>query len=825
VKFHVGNVDVRVEGATLDDERWLREYLAISDAGAKYRARFRKSGDGRIQLFNLYRHTFPTGLLPTVRRGMAEVGLAAEVVDERTPPCAPDPRVDLSWLRDYQLAAFRACVEHGRGVVKAGTGCHARGQLVLSYDGRLQRIEDVRLDDLLMGPDGKPRHVLQLHAGRSPLVEVTPTKGAPFVVTPNHLLTVVQTNNGPCHHKTNGTISDVRVDTIPKRSAKWKHLHKLFRVAVDFPTVPELRISPYFMGVLLGDGSLSPTVRVTTEDSEIERAIRQEASDWLLRVSVDRGSKRSQRTPTYAIVGKRGARNPLVEELQRLRLWGLDSGAKFIPYEYKTASRTGRLELLAGLFDTDGHNNKGAGDYISKSSALAEDFAFVARSLGFAAYVAPCQKRDQHGHGGTYHRVSLSGDLSRIPLRVPHKAFDPRRQKKNVLRTGFSLRSQAPGEFYGVTVDGDGHYLLGDFTVTHNSGKTEVAIALVRSIPCRWLLLVHRTSLVQQAAERYALRTGDHAGVVAEGEWNDRPRFVCATYQSILAGLRDTGRHARTEALLKSFGGVVCDECHTVPAKTCSAILRAMTNAWHRIGLSATPLDRTDQRSIFAVAALGPVIHSVPAATLIEAGVLAQPEIHLVTHEHSDEGGGGLYADVYTELVVQNERRTTLVVDTVLQAQKPAFVFVQRVEHGRILTDALNAAGVRAEFAWGHLSTEQRSGIVRRLVAQEIDACVTSVVFQEGIDVPELRSVVNAAAGKSIIAALQRIGRGMRRSEGKTTFEVWDVVDVGQKWLAKHSRARVRAYKREGLLVEKRGSREQVQGQEELGLDSPARMG
>ena len=50
-------------------------------------------------------------------------------------------------------------------------------------------------------------------------------------------------------------------------------------------------------------------------------------------------------------------------------------------------------------------NNKA--DYISKSEQLANDVVFIARSLGFAAYVAFCFKKAQTGNGGIYHRVSI----------------------------------------------------------------------------------------------------------------------------------------------------------------------------------------------------------------------------------------------------------------------------------------------------------------------------------------------------------------------------------------------------------------------------------
>jgi superfamily II DNA or RNA helicase len=74
-------------------------------------------------------------------------------------------------------------------------------------------------------------------------------------------------------------------------------------------------------------------------------------------------------------------------------------------------------------------------------------------------------------------------------------------------------------------------------------------------------------------------------------------------------------------------------------------------------------------------------------------------------------------------------------------------------------------------------------------------------VVQEGVDVPALRSVVIAAGGQSTIAAIQRVGRGLRTQAGKTSCDVWEFLDRGQRWLEAHSRARRRAYEAEGYTV------------------------
>jgi superfamily II DNA or RNA helicase len=90
---------------------------------------------------------------------------------------------------------------------------------------------------------------------------------------------------------------------------------------------------------------------------------------------------------------------------------------------------------------------------------------------------------------------------------------------------------------------------------------------------------------------------------------------------------------------------------------------------------------------------------------------------------------------------------------------------------------------------------------MRRLNNGDDDLLVATNIFNEGVDIPELKSVVIAAGGSSSIQALQRIGRGMRRTDSKSRFYVYDLLDSGQRWMERHAKARQRAYRSEGHTV------------------------
>jgi superfamily II DNA or RNA helicase len=351
------------------------------------------------------------------------------------------------------------------------------------------------------------------------------------------------------------------------------------------------------------------------------------------------------------------------------------------------------------------------------------------------------------------------------------------------------------------------------------SGKTEIATGIVKSVPdANWLFLVHKSQLMEQAADRYEMRTGLKAGRIGEGRWSIE-KYTCATFQTLYAGLKRGD--PRTLATLKHAEGAIVDECHTLPANSFWQVLGHMHRAYYRVGLSGTPLARDDSKSLNAIALVGPVIYRVLPETLIEGGVLAKPTICMakspVRGAYKEKAQG--WQATYKNDVVRSADRNAVVVRCAKQAEYPALVFVKDISHGKNLTKLLGQAGIKAEFVWGDHSTEYRTSLLRRLSGGHLDVLVCSTVFNEGVDIPDLRSVVIAAGGKSAIAAIQRIGRGMRVVPGKSTFQVFDIMDVGCgcadiakqygsgdvgthpgcRWLEKHSKARVQAYQNEGF--------------------------
>jgi superfamily II DNA or RNA helicase len=334
-------------------------------------------------------------------------------------------------------------------------------------------------------------------------------------------------------------------------------------------------------------------------------------------------------------------------------------------------------------------------------------------------------------------------------------------------------------------------------------GKTEIAAGLVRSVPdAHWLFLVHRMGLVTQAADRVEARCPElgPVGRVGEGRWSVGPHLTCATFQAVAAALRRGD--SRGERLLKWAHGLMVDEAHTLPAETYYDASMLATNAAYRIGFSGTPLSRGDRRSVLAVASLGPIIFRVRPDVLVERGQLARPHVRMVRCEQ-DSSLLTNYAAAYGRLVERSAVRNGLLVDVCKKAEKPAVLFVRTLEHVRTMERELTNAGVACSTVSGQHSQARRASAAKGLVAGRSDVLIATVVMQEGVDIPAIRSVVVGAAGASAIAAIQRAGRGMRverDADGnavKQDFTVWDVLDTGNRHLERHARARRHAYLKE----------------------------
>lgn len=382
-------------------------------------------------------------------------------------------------------------------VLLAPIGCHAKGTKILTSTGNWNNVEDIKIGDRLLGPDGTIRNVHTLHHGNDMLFEIIPIKGAPFIVNGNHILSLVKTNttykdkkSGERKYvKNNGDIINISVNNYINKSNSFKKSYLLYKSsAISFENETEVD-HPYEVGMFLGDGHFGKNrTCFFTNDFELSNVL----IDWTIlnnekyRLYItNRSYTTSPDLSSFSI--KKGTINKGDTQntwkfFNELGLTNTRSIDKFIPHKYKTASINNRLEILAGILDTDGSLHLNGFDFISKSKQLANDVVFIARSLGLCAHIIEKYNKCQTGSIGLYYRVYISGNTCIIPTKIHRKQASKRLQKKDVLRTGFKVNQIGTGEYFGFEVDKDNLYIMEDFFVTHNSGKTvmlEIAVTYI----------------------------------------------------------------------------------------------------------------------------------------------------------------------------------------------------------------------------------------------------------------------------------------------------------------------------------------------------------
>lgn len=345
------------------------------------------------------------------------------------------------------------------------------------------------------------------------------------------------------------------------------------------------------------------------------------------------------------------------------------------------------------------------------------------------------------------------------------------------------------------------------------AGKTEISIALTRVYNCGWLFVVDSADLVVQAAERYEQRTGERAGRWSgwrKGWEKGTANFTVATFQSLNRAFKDwrkgkvwLGVGAHIRELVNATQALCVDEVHTQSADTYYSVTQAFKNAYYRIGLSGTPLDRAGPDNLMVLGAIGPILYKIDRQRLVDAKVLSDSKIRMIPCRQGASKAGTDWATVYDWWICKSDPRNAVIVEMAVKAEKPAMLFVDRIEHIAQLRPLLEAAGLKVDVATGKHWTQQRKEKLNALEAGEVDVLMCTVIFQKGIDAPKLRSVINAAGKASAVATLQRIGRGMRVDvdTNKYSFEVWDVHDQGQRWLQKHAVQRLSTYQADGHTV------------------------
>jgi Homing endonuclease len=377
---------------------------------------------------------------------------------------------------------------------------------VLMFDGSVKTAGELNPGDLLMGDDSTPRTVLSVEHGDMETYDVVPVKGETIRVCAGQVLSFkltqcnkVNTRVGRTGRTTfaatwvdpvdlrkkqtthatraeaeealdkisnKGAIVDMTVEKYASLPKSAKHILKHYRVGVEFPRQEEF--DAWIVGIWIGDGD-SKGPLITSQDATVLHKIVHMLPKYDLYL-------RWAGTYAYHITYGRNhqGKNVFLNELRKHNLLK----NKHIPPAYLRNDRRTRMEILAGLIDSDGHLTYGGYEITQKKKVISDDIVYLCRSLGFAAYVMECTKSCMYKgekRAGQYFRVTISGDgLDQVPVVVPRKKASPRNQVKDVLVTGCTVAKAGVAPCTRVVVDRNHRFLLGNFSVIHDVSEVKL---------------------------------------------------------------------------------------------------------------------------------------------------------------------------------------------------------------------------------------------------------------------------------------------------------------------------------------------------------------
>jgi superfamily II DNA or RNA helicase len=330
------------------------------------------------------------------------------------------------------------------------------------------------------------------------------------------------------------------------------------------------------------------------------------------------------------------------------------------------------------------------------------------------------------------------------------------------------------------------------------TGKTFIGLSLIYSIKNLEggvLWLVHTKDLLSQTAkEAEAFFGKENIGKIGDGIYQDTKFLTIATRQSFIDHVGKLGT---------AYDMLVVDEVHHISsfdgeyAKILSKVMAPI-----RIGLTATL--RTDTEGLLAMEAfIGPVIGEYTINEGREDGYMATPKIiiHKLANKRltkTDENGKiedlRKYSDIYEAGVVRNLEQNVIISNLVgnySKEGKSVLIVVNKIAHGTLLQNMCHSKGFDAEFINGSSDTETRVLAKKYLNEKNIKCVICTAVWKEGVNIPELDVVINAAAGMSELATLQTMGRGMRKTDTKDTLIIHDFFNPSHQYLIKHFGQRV----------------------------------
>jgi predicted phage terminase large subunit-like protein len=395
-----------------------------------------------------------------------------------------------------QLAFLRLDVQEALygGGTRGGKACTMLTRVITPFGWKYMK--DIEVGDIISNPDGVNCKVIGKYPqGLRPCYKITFQDGRTCIIDEEHLWKVRKSRktaskknrNRPEELNYEIMTTKTMLDYLDKTKTQKTKYNLLIPLTtpVQFTRTYKknmIRIDPYVLGVLIGDGCVTNEewYSISGLDEEVFKEV-ELRTGWKLK-----------RRETCAMISK--SEEGLTENLKIYGLYGKYSYEKFIPDYYKLSSIEDRTDMMRGLMDTDGYvDSRGHMSYCTTSKQLADDIVWIVRSLGGRANIQ--EKTPTYKYKGELKKGRLAY-IVHFQISNGDKYVNLMRKKERREFQSYMGGITEPTlkietiEYLGeeetccITVSHvNGLFLIDDFIVTHNSIALLMAALQYADIP------------------------------------------------------------------------------------------------------------------------------------------------------------------------------------------------------------------------------------------------------------------------------------------------------------------------------------------------------
>ena len=454
---------------------------------------------------------------------------------------------------------------------------------------------------------------------------------------------------------------------------------------------------------------------------------------------------------------------------------GFSSSTSSIPQKYKCNTPEIQIEVLSGIIDAYGDILSTDWIEIIPPNSWINDILFLTRSLGFPYNVIRNQTK-------TKIHIPLDPIFSlRNPelcakkqsyMEMMHFYFENPRKEVWDLTYKFTVEALPEADYYGFEIDGNRRFVLGDYTVTHN---TVMALKIISILSKKTLILVHKEFLMNQWIERIAeflpaARVGKIQG----------PAFDIVEKDIVIGMIQSLYDRTFPTDAFSSFGLTIIDEVHRIGSEEFSKTLfKTITRCM--LGISAT-VERKDGLTCLLYHFIGPKIYSEERKddTVVEVRAIEfahpQEEYNVVAYDYK---GNVQYSTMVSKIsnFVPRSLFLVQVIRDLIRAQPDQQIMV--LSHIRALLtflhDHLSTSPEKIDVGYyvGGMKKEALEATEKKQVV-----LATYAMAAEALDIKTLNTLVMVSPKTDII---QSVGRILRmKADGKVIVDIVDTHEVFQ---------------------------------------------